>query len=118
ITYVYVFKYVSIIRYGLGSSCMDTQSTPKRVQPYHTLTISVAFGARIVNKDHEQTKLYIWKFPGQLTIKSITRSSYRNGCGLVLVLEVCKSFLFSHLTTWLDALKEQMSRNVVIIIIG
>uniref|UniRef100_A0A8D0YTE9 Uncharacterized protein n=1 Tax=Sus scrofa TaxID=9823 RepID=A0A8D0YTE9_PIG len=112
------FQYIQIADTVVGRKSLLLQQSEERVQPYHTLTISVAFGARIVNKDHEQTKLYIWKFPGQLTIKSITRSSYRNGCGLVLVLEVCKSFLFSHLTTWLDALKEQMSRNVVIIIIG
>uniref|UniRef100_A0A8D1T7Z4 Uncharacterized protein n=1 Tax=Sus scrofa TaxID=9823 RepID=A0A8D1T7Z4_PIG len=117
-TYVQGFQYIQIADTAVSKSRLLLKRWDKRLQSTHRLTISVAFGARIVNKDHEQTKLYIWKFPGQLTIKSITRSSYRNGCGLVLVLEVCKSFLFSHLTTWLDALKEQMSRNVVIIIIG
>ncbi|KAG9286757.1 hypothetical protein G9A89_012307 [Geosiphon pyriformis] len=102
----------------IRQSCLLLQSTDKRFQPAHDLTIGVEFGARFVNVEGKQIKLQIWDTAGQESFRSITRSYYRGAAGALLVYDITRRDTFDHLLTWLEDARQHSNSNTTIMLIG
>lgn len=107
------------------------------------MTIGVEFGSRIVavgppasnnNNDHptspintppEQTstpqkhmKLSLWDTAGQETYKSVTRSYFRGASGALLVFDITRRETFTHVTDWLNDLRQIAEPEIVVVLVG
>ncbi|CEM21914.1 unnamed protein product [Vitrella brassicaformis CCMP3155] len=116
--YQYLFKYIIIGDTGVGKSCLLLQFTDKRFRADHDLTIGVEFGARLINIDGKQIKLQIWDTAGQESFRSITRSYYRGAAGALLVYDITRRDTFSHLTRWLEEVRQNANPHMTIMLIG
>ncbi|XP_003576660.1 ras-related protein Rab-2-A [Brachypodium distachyon] len=119
-SYAYLFKYIVVGDTGVGKSCLMLQFTDKRFQPVHDLTIGVEFGSRMVTIDNRKIKLHIWDTAGQEAFRSITRSYYRGAAAALLVYDITRRETFSHLTSWLEEMRQLAdgNNNITIVLVG
>ena len=103
---------------GVGKSCLLLQFTDKRFRTQHDLTIGVEFGARLINIQEKNIKLQIWDTAGQESFKSITRSYYRGAAGALLVYDITRRDTFTHLTRWLEEVRQNGNPDMTIMLIG
>ena len=103
---------------GVGKSCLLLQFTDKRFRQQHDLTIGVEFGARTIQIDNKNIKLQIWDTAGQVSFKSITRSYYRGAAGALLVYDITRRDTFTHLTRWLEEVRQNGNPDTTIMLIG
>jgi len=94
------------------------QFTDKRFRQQHDLTIGVEFGARTIQIDNKNIKLQIWDTAGQESFKSITRSYYRGAAGALLVYDITRRDTFTHLTRWLEEVRQNGNPDTTIMLIG
>ena len=102
----------------MGKSCLLLQFTDKRFRQQHDLTIGVEFGARTIQLDNKNIKLQIWDTAGQESFKSITRSYYRGAAGALLVYDITRRDTFTHLTRWLEEVRQNGNPDTTIMLIG
>ena len=94
------------------------QFTDKRFRQQHDLTIGVEFGARTIQIAQKNIKLQIWDTAGQESFKSITRSYYRGAAGALLVYDITRRDTFTHLTRWLEEVRQNGNPETVVMLIG
>jgi len=68
--------------------------------------------------DGRQVKLQIWDTAGQESFRSITRSYYRGAHGALLVYDITRRETFNHLKGWLQEVRENSNKEMVIMLIG
>ena len=76
------------------------------------------FGARTIQIDNKNIKLQIWDTAGQESFKSITRSYYRGAAGALLVYDITRRDTFTHLTRWLEEVRQNGNPDTTIMLIG
>ena len=117
-SYAYLFKYIVIGDTGVGKSCLLLQFTDKRFRQQHDLTIGVEFGATNIRINEKNIKLQIWDTAGQESFKSITRSYYRGAAGALLVYDITRRDTFTHLTRWLEEVRQHGNPDMCIMLVG
>lgn len=78
---------------------------------------------RAAPKDAQQQpqkhmKLSLWDTAGQETYKSVTRSYFRGASGALLVFDISRKSTFSHVTDWLNDLRQIAEPDIVVILVG
>lgn len=77
---------------------------------------------RAAPKDAQQPqkhmKLSLWDTAGQETYKSVTRSYFRGASGALLVFDISRKSTFSHVTDWLNDLRQIAEPDIVVILVG
>lgn len=63
-------------------------------------------------------KLSLWDTAGQETYKSVTRSYFRGASGALLVFDISRKSTFSHVTDWLNDLRQIAEPDIVVILVG
>ena len=80
--------------------------------------MGVDFGSCCIKVDETYLKLQIWDTAGQESFKSITRSYYRGAAGALLVYDITRRDTFTHLTRWLEEVKQNGNPDMSIMLIG
>ncbi|OIW17893.1 hypothetical protein TanjilG_19862 [Lupinus angustifolius] len=81
-------------------------------------TIGVEFQTRTLIIDHKSVKAQIWDTAGQERYRAITSAYYRGAVGAMLVYDITKRQTFDHIPRWLEELRINADKNIVIILIG
>jgi small GTP-binding protein len=102
----------------VGKSCLLLQFTDNKFRHQHELTIGVEFGAKTIELDSKVVKIQIWDTAGQEAFQAITRTYYKGAVGALLVYDITRRETFLHVTKWLEEVKANSSKNIVIILIG
>ena len=55
---------------------------------------------------------------GQEAFQAITRTYYKGAVGALLVYDITRRETFEHVTKWLDEVKNNSSKSIVIILVG
>ena len=76
------------------------------------------FGAKNIQLNGKQIKIQIWDTAGQEAFQAITRTYYKGALGALLVYDITRRDTFTHVTKWLDEVKQNSSRSIVVILIG
>lgn len=63
-------------------------------------------------------KLSLWDTAGQETYKSVTRSYFRGASGALLVFDLSRKSTFSHVTDWLNDLRQIAEPDIVVVLVG
>ena len=61
---------------------------------------------------------YFLKQAGQEAFQAITRTYYKGAVGALLVYDITRRETYDHVTKWLEEVKQNSSKNIVLILIG
>ena len=103
---------------AVGKSCLLLQFTDNKFRHQHELTIGVEFGAKTIEIDSKIIKIQIWDTAGQEAFQAITRTYYKGAVGALLVYDITRRDTFTHVTKWLEEVKANSSKSIVIILVG
>ena len=70
------------------------------------------------NGEHIPIKLQIWDTAGQERFSAITKSYYRNTCGVIVVFDLTSLESFYSIPKWITNIKNNCDSTVQIILIG
>ena len=76
------------------------------------------FGAKTIQINDKNVKIQIWDTAGQEAFQAITRTYYKGAVGALLVYDITRRDTFTHVTKWLDEVKQNSSRSICVILIG
>ena len=102
----------------MGKSCILLQFTDNKFRNQHELTIGVEFGVKTIKIDGKLIKIQIWDTAGQEAFQAITRTYYKGAMGALLVYDITRRDSFIHVTKWLEEVRNNSSKNIIIILIG
>jgi Ras-related protein Rab-2A len=68
--------------------------------------------------EQKHMKLSLWDTAGQETYKSVTRSYFRGASGALLVFDISRRATFSHVTDWLNDLRQIAEPDIVVVLVG
>lgn len=94
------------------------QFTDNKFRHQHELTIGVEFGAKTININNKNIKIQIWDTAGQEAFQAITRTYYKGAVGALLVYDITRRDTFTHLVSWLEQVKQNCMKDIVVIMIG
>lgn len=77
---------------------------------FATRTIPLAVGGTV--------KAQIWDTAGQERYRSITSAHYRRSAGAILVYDVTKKKTFLNISKWLEEIKQNADKDIVIMLVG
>lgn len=103
---------------AVGKSCLLLQFTDNKFRHQHELTIGVEFGAKTIEIDGKVVKIQIWDTAGQEAFQAITRTYYKGAVGALLVYDITRRETFTHVKKWLEDVRANSSKSIVIILIG
>ena len=109
----FIFKNIAV-----GKSCILLQFTDNKFRNQHELTIGVEFGAKTIQIDGKTIKIQIWDTAGQEAFQAITRTYYKGAIGALLVYDITRRETFTHVTKWLEEVRNNSSKTITIILIG
>ena len=117
-SYDYLFRYIIVGDMAVGKSCILLQFTDNKFRHQHELTIGVEFGAKTVEIADKLVKIQIWDTAGQEAFQAITRTYYKGAVGALLVYDITRKETFLHAIKWLEEVKNNSSKQIVIILVG
>ena len=118
----YIFKIIIIGNTGSGKSSLLLRYTRDIFNNYYEPTIGVDFGTKQIdipyNNQHIPIKLQIWDTAGQERFSTITKSYYRNTCGVVIVFDLTNKESFNSIPKWINNIEDNCDSTVQKILIG
>ena len=94
------------------------QFTDNKFRNQHELTIGVEFGAKTIQINGKSVKIQIWDTAGQEAFQAITRTYYKGAIGALLVYDITRKETFTHVTKWLEEVRNNSSKAITVILIG
>ncbi|XP_064395007.1 ras-related protein Rab-8A-like [Halichondria panicea] len=119
--YDYLFKVVLVGDVSVGKSSMIrgiTQHIGFPPGPPVISNIGIDFAIRSFQVDDKVAKLQIWDTFGQERFRTMNAAYYRGCSGLLLLYDISNALSFTHLSRWLDEVKEHSTENVQIMVLG
>lgn len=116
--YNFLFRYIIVGDMAVGKSCILLQFTDNKFRHQHELTIGVEFGAKTIEIDSKLIKIQIWDTAGQEAFQAITRTYYKGAVGALLVYDITRKDTFLHAVKWLEEVRNNSSRSIVVILVG
>ena len=117
-SYDHLFRYIIIGDMAVGKSCLLLQFTDHKFRYEHQLTIGVEFGGKTIDIKNRKIKIQIWDTAGQEAFQAITRTYYKGAIGALLVYDITRRETFTHVTKWLEEVRNNSSKTITIILIG
>jgi len=116
--YDYLYKVVLIGDSGVGKSNLLSRFTRDEFNLETKSTIGVEFATRSIQTEGKTIKAQIWDTAGQERYRAITSAYYRGAVGALLVYDIAKFSTFKNVERWLNELRENADRNIVIMLCG
>ena len=113
------FKIILLGEAGVGKSSIIRKFITNEFKSIYQATIGVEFKTKdIYIGNSYSVKLNIWDTCGQEKFRAITRQYYNNTNGVFLVYDLSDKNSFEKLNVWLNDIKDNMSNDVVLFLIG
>ena len=88
-------------------------------QEIHMSTIGLDYKLKNVQLDDGKiVKIQIWDTAGQDRFRSITKNYYKGAHGIILIYDVTSRKTFDSVKNWISQIKEEVSDQVNIILVG
>ena len=94
------------------------QFTEDKFREKHEITIGVEFASKTIELNNKLIKIQIWDTAGHEAFQSITRTYYKGAVGALLVYDITNKESFLHCKNWLEELKENGDKDVIVILVG
>ena len=116
--YNYLFKYIIIGDSSVGKSNLLMKFANNKFTEDYQATIGVEFGAKNIELNDQIYRIQIWDTAGQENFRSITRAYYKNSVCAMVVYDITSHATFEHVQNWIEDIKNQSPKTVLIILIG
>ena len=116
--YNYLFKYIIIGDSSVGKSNLLMKFAHNKFTEDYQATIGVEFGAKNVELNSQTYRIQIWDTAGQENFRSITRAYYKNSVCAMVVYDITNKESFEHVQNWIEDVRNQSPKTVLIILIG
>ena len=116
--YNYLFKYIIIGDPSVGKSNLLMKFAHNKFTEDYQATIGVEFGAKNITFNNQVYRIQIWDTAGQENFRSITRAYYKNSVCAMVVYDITNRESFEHVQNWIDDIKNQSPKTVLIILVG
>jgi len=117
--YDILFKLIIIGDSGVGKSNILSRWITGKYSQNIMATVNVEFASKSFECEGKIVKLQLWDTAGQERYKAITRQYYRGAHGAVVVYDVTKANTYTHVTQWLEDIKEfSQNEHIQILLIG
>jgi Ras-related protein Rab-1A len=116
--YDYLFKVILIGDNDTGKSSLMNRYAKNYFTDYHQSTIGLDFEIKTLELDNKNIKLHIWDTAGQERFRTITTSYYRGSNAIMIVYDVTNMQSFINVNTWLNEVKQHVSPDAIIMLIG
>ena len=116
--YNYLFKYIIVGDPSVGKSNLLMKFAHNKFTEEYQATIGVEFGAKNIELNKQIYRIQIWDTAGQENFRSITRAYYKNSVCAMIVYDITSSETFQHIQNWIEDIRNQSPKTVLIILIG
>jgi Ras-related protein Rab-2A len=116
--YNYLFKYIIVGDPSVGKSNLLMKFAHNKFTDEYQATIGVEFGAKNIEFDQQIYRIQIWDTAEQENFRSITRAYYKNSVCAMVVYDITSHSTFEHVQNWIEDIKNQSPKTVLIILIG
>jgi small GTP-binding protein len=116
--YDYLYKLILLGDSGVGKSNLLSRFTRNEFNHETRSTIGVEFSIRTVKTDGKKIKAQIWDTAGQERYRAITSYYYRGALGSMIVYDVTRRSTFENAKFWLNELRTNADRRIVISLVG
>ncbi|CAL9165070.1 unnamed protein product [Musa hybrid cultivar] len=114
----YVFKVVVIGDSAVGKTQLLSRFTKDEFCFDSKSTIGIEFQTRTIVLNRKRIKAQIWDTAGQERYRAVTSAYYRGALGAMLVYDITKRPTFDHVARWVEELRANADKAIVIMLIG
>ncbi|URE29305.1 ras-related protein [Musa troglodytarum] len=114
----YVFKVVVIGDSAVGKTQLLSRFTKDEFCFDSKSTIGIEFQTRTIVLNRKRIKAQIWDTAGQERYRAVTSAYYRGALGAMLVYDITKRATFDHVARWVEELRANADKAIVIMLIG
>ena len=116
--YNYLFKYIIVGDSSVGKSNLLMKFAHNKFTEDYQATIGVEFGAKNIEIEQQIYRVQIWDTAGQENFRSITKAYYKNSVCAMVVYDITNDNSFKHVQNWIEDIRNQSSKTVLIILVG
>ena len=103
----------------VGKTCFLLRYMEDSFIDLHMATIGLDYRLKtMILEDQKKVKVQLWDTAGQDKFRAITRNYYKGASGIILIFDVTNIKSFENIKKWINEIKEEISENVSIVLIG
>ena len=103
----------------VGKTCFLLRYTDDTFLDVHMATIGLDYRLKtMILNDQKIVKVQLWDTAGQDKFRAITRNYYKGAKGIILIYDVTNIKSYENIKKWINEIKEEISENVTIVLIG
>ena len=103
---------------GVGKSSIIMRFADNIYDDFFLPTIGLDFSVKKFKIEDKLYKLHMWDLAGQERFKSIVKTYYRNGQGIILAFDITNMESFKSLQRWVSDIDKFSPANSVLILVG
>ncbi|KAJ8932409.1 hypothetical protein NQ314_014666 [Rhamnusium bicolor] len=112
------YKLVFLGEQSVGKTSLITRFMYDSFDTTYQATIGIDFLSKTVYLKDRTVRLQLWDTAGQERFRSLIPSYIRDSAVAVVVYDITNVSSFEHTTKWIDDVKRERGRNVIIILVG
>ena len=103
----------------VGKTCFLLRYMDDSFLDLHMATIGLDYRLKtMILEDQKIVKIQLWDTAGQDKFRAITRNYYKGASGIILIFDVTNLNSYENIKKWINEIKEEISENVSIVLIG
>ena len=103
----------------VGKTCFLLRYMDDSFLDLHMATIGLDYRLKtMILEDQKIVKVQLWDTAGQDKFRAITRNYYKGANGIILIFDVTNENSYENIKKWVNEIKEEISENVEIVLIG
>lgn len=114
----YLIKLLVVGDSGVGKTNLLLRFTENEFSLHTISTIGVDFKKKVINVQDKKINLQIWDTAGQERFQTMALSYYKGAWGIILAYSIIDIKSFQSIERWLKQIKENASKDVIIVLIG
>lgn len=103
---------------SVGKTCLLLRYCEEKYADSHLATIGIDYRFKTLDYNGLKVRLQIWDTAGQDKFRAITQSYYKGAHGILLLYDVTNYTSFLNVKLWINQIKENTSKDIVLFIIG
>ena len=103
----------------VGKTCFLLRYMDDSFLDLHMATIGLDYRLKTMILENQNiVKVQLWDTAGQDKFRAITRNYYKGANGIILIFDVTNQNSYDNIKKWINEIKEEISENVSIVLIG
>nr|XP_023019466.1 ras-related protein Rab6-like [Leptinotarsa decemlineata] len=112
------YKLVFLGEQSVGKTSLITRFMYDSFDTSYQATIGIDFLSKTVYLKDRTIRLQLWDTAGQERFRSLIPSYIRDSAVAVIVYDITNMYSFEYTTKWIDEVRRERGRNIVIILVG